>query len=65
MVDPYRWGENGNLYAGPVNWDTIAIFYNKDMFDAAGLEYPTAEWTWDDFAAAAEALTNADEDVYG
>lgn len=65
MVDPYRWGEDGDLYAGPVNWDTIAVFYNKDMFDAAGLEYPTAEWTWDDFAAAAEALTNADEDVYG
>jgi multiple sugar transport system substrate-binding protein len=65
LVDPYRWGENGDLYAAPVNWDTVAVFYNKDMFDAAGLEYPTADWTWDDFAAAAEALTNPDEDVYG
>ncbi len=63
LVDPYRWGEAGDLYAGPVNWDTIAVFYNKDMFDAAGLEYPTADWTWDDFAAAAEALTT--EAVYG
>jgi multiple sugar transport system substrate-binding protein len=65
LVDPYRWGEAGDLYAGPVNWDTIAIYYNKDMFDAAGLEYPTADWTWDDFAVAAEALTDADNDVYG
>lgn len=65
LVDPYRWGDEGNLYAGPVNWDTIAIYYNKDMFDAAGLEYPTADWTWDEFAEAARALTNADEDVYG
>ncbi|HEX3050083.1 MAG TPA: sugar ABC transporter substrate-binding protein [Aggregatilineaceae bacterium] len=62
-VDPYRWGENNDLYAGPVNWDTIAIYYNKDMFDAAGLEYPTADWTWDDFAADAAALTT--DDVYG
>jgi multiple sugar transport system substrate-binding protein len=65
LVDPYRWGEAGNLYAAPVNWDTIVIYYNKDMFDAAGLAYPTADWTWDDFAAAAEKLTDAKNDVYG
>ncbi len=65
MVDPYRWGDNSDLFAAPVNWDTIAVYYNKDMFDAAGLAYPTADWTWDDFAADAAALTNADQDVYG
>lgn len=65
MIDPYRVGEEQYLTAVPVNWDTIAIYYNKDMFDAAGLEYPTAEWTWDDFAAAAEALTDPENDVYG
>ncbi|RIK33823.1 MAG: hypothetical protein DCC55_34215 [Chloroflexi bacterium] len=65
LVDPYRWGEAGDLYAAPVNWDTIAIFYNKEMFDAAGLDYPTADWTWDDFAAAARALTDPENDVYG
>jgi len=65
LVDPYRWGEDGDLYAGPVNWDTVALFYNKDMFDAAGLDYPTADWTWDDFASAAAALTDPENDVYG
>jgi ABC-type sugar transport system, periplasmic component len=65
MIDPYRWGEDRDLYAAPVNWDTIAIFYNKDMFDAAGLDYPTSDWTWDDFAAAAAALTDPANDVYG
>lgn len=65
LVDPYRWGESGDLYAAPVNWDTIAVFYNKDMFDARGLAYPTADWTWDDFAAYAEALTDPENDVYG
>jgi multiple sugar transport system substrate-binding protein len=65
MVDPYRWGEAGDLYAAPVNWDTVVIYYNKDMFDAAELEYPTADWTWDDFAELAAALTDPDSDVYG
>jgi multiple sugar transport system substrate-binding protein len=63
LVDPYR--ADGDLYAAPVEWTTITILYNKDMFDAADLEYPTAEWTWDDFAADAAALTNMDEGVFG
>lgn len=65
MVNPYRVGENGDLYAGPVNWDTIAVLYNKDLFDAAGVAYPTADWTWADFADAAAALTDPEADVYG
>jgi multiple sugar transport system substrate-binding protein len=65
MIDPYRWGENDDLFAAPVNWDTIAVYYNKDLFDAAGLAYPTADWTWDDFATAAAALTDPAADVYG
>lgn len=42
--------------------NTICLFYNKDMFDAAGLEYPTNEWTWDDLMSAAEKLTVKNED---
>src|SRR5690606_16169067 len=64
-IDPYRCGDAGDAYAAPVNWDTIAIYYNKDLFDAAGLDYPTPEWTWDEFGAAALALTDEGEDVYG
>lgn len=40
--------------------DTAApevVFYNKDMFDAAGLAYPTDEWTYEDMRAAAVLLT--------
>ncbi|MBL8162808.1 MAG: sugar ABC transporter substrate-binding protein [Anaerolineae bacterium] len=65
MIDPYRWGDNGDLYAAPVNWDTIVIFYNKDIFDAAGISYPSEKWDWYGFAAAAAALTNAEQDIYG
>lgn len=35
----------------------MTLQYNKDLFDAAGVEYPTAKWTWDDLRAAAEKLT--------
>jgi multiple sugar transport system substrate-binding protein len=65
MTQTYRWGENSDLYAGPVNWDTVAVYYNKDMFDAAGLSYPKSDWTWGDFAADAAALTNPEKGLYG
>jgi len=41
----------------PRDFQTIVLFYNKDMFDAAGMAYPTADWTYDDLRAAAKALT--------
>jgi len=47
----------GTVYCPPKDFSTLALFYNKDMFDEAGVEYPTAEWTWEDMHAAAEALT--------
>ena len=33
------------------------IFYDKDALDEAGLSYPQPGWSWDDFLAAAKALT--------
>lgn len=44
-------------YGLPRDFQTIALFYNKDMFDAAGVAYPTDQWTWDDLRAAAKQLT--------
>lgn len=44
-------------YGLPRDFQTIVIFYNKDMFDQAGLAYPTAEWTWDDLRSMAKELT--------
>ena len=41
------------------------MFYNKDMFDAAGVAYPTNDWTWDDYTAAAEKLTDSSKGQYG
>lgn len=41
----------------PRDFQSIVLFYNKDMFDAAGQAYPTAEWTYEDLKNAAKALT--------
>lgn len=55
----------GVLYCPPKDFSTMTLQYNKDLFDAAGLDYPTADWTWDDLRAAAEALTNEEEGIIG
>ena len=52
-------------YAVPKDVDTIALWYNKTMFDEAGLDYPTADWTWDDVTEAAKKLTKDDGSQYG
>ena len=44
-------------YGLPRDFQTITLFYNKDMFDAAGVAYPTDEWTMDDLRTNALALT--------
>jgi len=41
------------------------LYFNVDLFDAAGVAHPTEDWTWDDFAAAAEALTIPEEGQFG
>jgi multiple sugar transport system substrate-binding protein len=55
MLDLYTL--EGDVYGLPKDFDTIGLYYNKDMFDAAGVDYPNADWTWDDFSKAATALT--------
>jgi multiple sugar transport system substrate-binding protein len=59
---------NGQTYGIPKDFNTLGLFYNKDLFDAAGLDYPTDDWTWDDLKAAATALTDTSDPnapVYG
>ena len=73
VIDPANypddiWGlytYEDKYYAVPKDIDTIALWYNKTMFDEAGLEYPTADWTWDDVTEAARKLTKDDGSQYG
>lgn len=72
-IDPANYPEDiwglytydDKYYAVPKDVDTIALWYNKTLFDEAGLEYPTADWTWDDVTEAAKKLTKDDGSQYG
>ena len=48
---------NGELMCLPQNLSSLVVYYNRDLFDAAGVPYPEAGWTWDEFLSAAKALT--------
>jgi multiple sugar transport system substrate-binding protein len=54
-IEPFRW--RGELMCIPQNVSSLVVYYNKDLFDAAGLAYPSDDWTWDDFLTTAQALT--------
>lgn len=56
---------NGEQLALPETFSTVLLFYNADLFDQAGVEYPTAEWTWADATAAAEAIRALGDDTWG
>ena len=47
---------DGKQYAIPYRLDGNVLFYNKDLFKAAGVADPDGSWTWDDYTAAAEKL---------
>lgn len=50
---------DGGIYSLPYRQDSWVVYYNKEMFAAAGIDEPDGNWTWDDFADMAEELTTA------
>ena len=60
-LESYRW--KGDLYGLPNDIAIGVAFYNRDLFDEAGVLYPKDEWTWGDYLKAAKMLTfDFDED---
>jgi len=56
---------DGVQYAIPFRSDFWVLFYNKDLFDAAGVDLPTNDMTWGQYAELAKKLTDKEKDVYG
>ena len=56
---------DGKQYGLPFRSDFWVLFYNKDLFDAAGVEYPTNDMTWDQYAELAKKLTDKEKGIYG
>ena len=55
----------GEQMAIPKDFDTIGLWYNKTLFDAAGIKYPDETWDWNTVADVAKKLTNASAGIYG
>ena len=52
-------GSDGRLYGVPKDKDNGMLVYNKEMFDAAGVAYPTDDWTWEDMTEASQKIYDA------
>jgi len=50
---------DGKTYAIPYRQDSWVLFYNKSLFDKAGVSYPDGSWTWDKYVSVSEQLTTA------
>lgn len=57
---------DGHVYALPAYKDIWLTFYNKKLFDEAGVPYPSAEgWTWEKYVETAKQLTDSSKGVFG
>lgn len=56
---------DGELYGLPKDFDTIGLWYNKTLFDAAGVDYPDESWTWADLKDAAATLSDKKTGTFG
>src|SRR5215217_202140 len=56
---------DGKVRAIPALIDSMAVVYNKKLFEQAGIDPPQAGWTWDDYRATAKRLTDAGKGQFG
>lgn len=63
LLDAFASG--GTQYALPESFSNVVLFYNKDLFDQAGVATPTDSWTWADEKAAAQKLTDKSKGIWG
>jgi multiple sugar transport system substrate-binding protein len=56
---------DGKVLGIPALVDNLAVVYNKDLFTQAGVPFPKPDWTWDDFRAAAKAISDPSKNVFG
>lgn len=59
------YSHNDRLYGLPLRLGTVMMFYNKDLFDEHGLDYPDENTTWDEVIEMAETITNPSEGTFG
>ncbi|MBO5533840.1 MAG: sugar ABC transporter substrate-binding protein [Clostridia bacterium] len=56
---------NGEQIALPFRSDFEILFYNKDLFDAAGVPYPTNDMSWEEYKEKALKVADPSKEIYG
>lgn len=56
---------DGKQYGLPFSFSNVILIYNKDLFDQAGAEYPTLDWTWQDELEAAKKIRELHPMTFG
>ena len=56
---------DGKQYGLPESFSNVVLIYNKDLFDQAGVDYPTDDWTQADVQEAAEKIRALGDDIFG
>ncbi|MFJ7934232.1 ABC transporter substrate-binding protein [Sporosarcina sp. NPDC096371] len=56
---------DGQILGLPVGYTTHVVYYNKALFDEAGVDYPKSGWTWEDLQETAKKVANKDSKVSG
>ena len=55
LIEPYKSGDK--IYGLPRSWHPYILYYNKNLFDEAGIPYPDETWTWEDVIEYGKKLT--------
>lgn len=56
---------NGVQFGIPDSFSNVVLFYNKNLFDRAGIEYPTSSWTWKDIETAGAKIRALGDNIFG
>jgi len=56
LYKPWKF-DGTSMFGCPENVQSMVFFYNKKLFDTAGVKYPDDTWTWEDVLAAADKMT--------
>ncbi|MCU6709770.1 sugar ABC transporter substrate-binding protein [Paenibacillus sp. J5C_2022] len=57
--------DDGVQYGLPASFSNVVLFYNKDLFDQANVDYPTKDWTWKEMDDAAAKIRALGDDIFG
>lgn len=61
----YLTSYDNDIYYLPKEFGTWAVFYNKNLFDKAGVDYPEGPWTWEEYVETAKKVADIDQGIYG